>query len=184
MFVAHLPSGYLVFRALPRAWRTRVALAGALIGSVLPDLDLVYFYLVDERRHAHHTYWSHIPFYWLVIALMGIPVVGVVRRSWLPAASALLAGVLAHLLLDTVAGGIFWLHPIRDVEVVLVHVPPRYSWWVWSFVLHWSFALELVVIAGAALLSRRSPRPSYALEGAREERLGDLERAAVLAREE
>ncbi len=41
MFIAHAPAGYL----LHRLWRPRAPLWVALVASVFPDLDLLYFYL-------------------------------------------------------------------------------------------------------------------------------------------
>ena len=75
MFIAHLPAGYLWTRfivmkrgmadvASPR-YRSLMALG--LIGSLLPDVDMLYFYLIDNRQHLHHGYWTHIPLSWLML---------------------------------------------------------------------------------------------------------------------
>jgi len=50
---------------------------------VLPDLDMAYFYLIDERQRRHHTYWGHIPFAWAVAGGVGAAVLGVARRDCL-----------------------------------------------------------------------------------------------------
>jgi len=57
MFIAHLPAGYLGGLALARRagaqLRRRVILA-FMLGSVLPDIDMLYFYLLDDGRTLHH----------------------------------------------------------------------------------------------------------------------------------
>lgn len=122
-----------------------------LAASVLPDLDLFYFYFVDERRHVHHSYLPHLPLAWaaaLGAAAVVLAVLRARRTAWL-ALAILGINVLLHLVLDTVAGGIRWLWPFSDVEISLTSVRARYHPWILNFVLHWTFALELALMAAA-----------------------------------
>lgn len=161
MFIGHAPAGYLLGAALQRhssaGAGANTILAACVVGSVIPDLDLLWFYLVDDRQVVHHAYWPHLPAFWLAVAIVAVPAARAFGR--LPATAAFFAGVLAHLLLDGVAGGIRWLAPFSDVEFVLFQVPSHYGWWVLNFVLHWSFALE-VALVGAALAAHRARRRS------------------------
>ena len=64
MLTAHLPSGYIVGRLVPRFWRpVPKAMPVALVAAVLPDFDMIWFYLVDNGRVHHHRYWVHVPPY-------------------------------------------------------------------------------------------------------------------------
>lgn len=155
MLIAHLPAGWLLARRLaPILDRdgpgVRRLLVVGLAASVLPDVDLLYFYVADERRTLHHDYWTHIPIFWpiLLLAVVAVLLLGRLRIPWRDGA-ALLAGIMLHLLLDTVAGGIAWLYPWNATRLVLVDVPARFDWWVWNFVLHWSFLLEVAIILWA-----------------------------------
>ncbi len=149
MFVAHLPAGYLLTRRIaPRPSRRLLALG--LVASVLPDLDLFRFYLVDHRHVPHHAYWTHQPFWWALLAIVafGVP--------WLRSSSHRVLGlkifftnVFAHLVLDTVAGRVRWLAPFSDRYFALFHVPVRHGWWVSNFLLHWTFLPELAITAWA-----------------------------------
>lgn len=151
MLTAHLPSGYVLWRSLPRVkWGMPAALAGA----VFPDLDMLWFHFVDDRAFHHHYYWVHVPLFWLAVAAVVLPLVW--RTVWRGAALVFLAAVFLHLLLDTIAGGILWGAPVSDHLFALVEVPPTQGTWVWSFVLHWTFLLEVAVwIASMALILRR-----------------------------
>lgn len=151
MLTAHLPSGYVLWRSLPRVkWGMPAALAGA----VFPDLDMLWFHFVDDRAFHHHYYWVHVPLFWLAVAAVVLPLVW--RTVWRGAALVFLAAVFLHLLLDTIAGGILWGAPVSDHLFALVEVPPTQGTWVWSFVLHWTFLLEVAVwIAAMALILRR-----------------------------
>lgn len=151
MLTAHLPSGYVLWRSLPRVkWGMPAALAGA----VFPDLDMIWFHFVDNRAFHHHYYWVHVPLFWLAVAAVVLPLVW--RTVWRGAALVFLAAVFLHLLLDTIAGGILWGAPVSDHLFALVEVPPTQGTWVWSFVLHWTFLLEVAVwIAAMALILRR-----------------------------
>lgn len=159
MFIAHLPAGWLTTAALLRRRtvdaRSRARLiALGLLASVLPDFDLAWFYLVDERRQVHHAYLTHKPGAWLM-ALGAAALVLWMRRAgrtaWL-ALAVFGTNVMLHLVLDTTAGGIRWLWPASEAEFALSHPTARYQPWYLNFVLHWTFALE-VLITVAALAS-------------------------------
>ena len=163
MFIAHLPTGYIASALLfPRfenrgIKRVRFLLAG-IAGALIPDADLLYFYLADHRQHHHHSYFTHFPLVWLALVLLSI--------AWMRAgrtrAHAALAFIfsmngLLHMALDTVVGDIWWLAPFVDKPYALFTVPAIYKpWWV-NFILHWSFALELVLALIALCLWRSMP---------------------------
>lgn len=191
IFVAHLPAGYLLARRLaprlaaePRQvrWLTGLCLAA----SVLPDIDLVHFYLIDGRQTPHHDYWPHVPAFWLLATGTAVALFRIARAPvpW-AAVAALLAGVFLHLALDTVSGGIAWLYPYETARIVLIDVPARFDWWVWNFVLHWSFLLEIAILAWAAreigawrglqALKASCVGRIFARVGRRESRFGDLD---------
>jgi inner membrane protein len=179
VFIGHLPAGYLVTDAfLSRTPATgparRRLLALGLAASVAPDIDLLYFYLVSDRREVHHTFFPHLPLVWFG-ALAGSAVFLVLRRSspiaWLALAVVGL-NVMLHLVLDTVAGGVRWAWPWSVAEARWVEVPARYHPWYVNFLLHWTFALELVLVTAAGWLSlrrRRRPQPTAP-------RFGELQR--------
>lgn len=170
MFVAHLPAGYLATRALLRR-RTladgvrRRLMALGLAASVLPDLDLLYFFLVDERRRVHHAYVTHKPFAWigaLAVAALALRMARAGRAAWL-ALAVFGANVMLHMVLDTTAGGVRWLWPASEAEFAMAHVAARHEPWWLNFVLHWTFALEAALVAAAVawwLRGRRHAEPA------------------------
>lgn len=156
MLIAHLPAGYLMARRI--APRLAAAPAGArrlmavgLAASVLPDIDLMYFYMADGRQTLHHDYWTHIPAFWPAAVLVAAALLWLARMK-IPWREFLmfLAGIFLHLALDTPTGGIAWGWPVSLQRILLVEIPARFDWWVWSFVLHWSFLAELVIFGWAA----------------------------------
>ena len=153
MILAHLLSGYLFGRA--SGSHDRAVLIAALIGSVAPDFDMLWFYLVDQGQTHHHRFWPHIPLVWAGIAVLVLPLIAITARRWLAPAAAFLGAVMMHLVLDTVNGGIMWLWPFSDRLVTLVTVPATRSNWVLSFLTHWSVLAEIaIILAAAALLLR------------------------------
>ncbi len=162
MFIAHLPAGYIAGTLVERlaarfGYDTpRRLTAVTLLASVLPDFDLLWFYLVDQRQHLHHTYWTHIPVFWVALGIVAALIaLAIRRRDALPYIGAVTLGTLLHIVLDTVAGGIHWLYPLSSVETRWVEVPSVYGWWIANFVLHWSFALELILLGIAIWLHPR-----------------------------
>jgi inner membrane protein len=161
MFIAHLPAGYLITRYYLCVMEANFMKSSALkyyvmfglFCSVLPDFDLIYFYLIDNRQHAHHSYWTHIPMFWVLLSVSlycGAKVL--FKQNVGPASVILLVNTQLHMLLDSVAGGIYWLYPLYDEKYRLFDVTSRFDWWVWNFVLHWTFLLELLIIIAAAYL--------------------------------
>ncbi|MEP4196579.1 MAG: zinc dependent phospholipase C family protein [Aliishimia sp.] len=144
MFIAHLPAAYLVSRAFPNLSQRPL-----LIGSVLPDLDLLLVYVGGVAQH-HHNFLSHRPALWIALMIAGFAA----QSPWV---RALALGAIVHVLLDTVAGQIAWAWPLSSWTMPVVTVPARYEYWVWNFILHWSFLIELVICAGA-LYQLKNPR--------------------------
>ncbi len=153
MMIAHIPAAYLVTRRMIRfralvSKRTGCLLALGLLASVLPDIDLLYFYLIDNRQTLHHEYWTHVPAFWVAVMLF---IAGYFRLARVPipraAFAVFFANIFLHMSLDTLAGGILWLYPWDLTSFALVEVPARYGWWVWNFVLHWSFLFEIAIVA-------------------------------------
>lgn len=159
MFIGHLPAGYCLTRILQIRFDggNRQAhglyLWIGLICSVLPDLDLVYFYLIDHRQHAHHSYWTHTPFYWICTALVFLAgTIGTKRPVFIRATIIGILNIITHLLLDSIASKIRWLSPISDDGFGLFSVPSRYGWWVWNYLCHWTFTFEVMLVIMAACM--------------------------------
>jgi inner membrane protein len=157
VFIGHLPAGYLVTGALLCRWRVpeaarRRLLAAGLMASVAPDLDLLYFYFLSDRQRVHHEYFPHLPLAWVPVLAAAAVVLAASRAgrtAWLGLVIVAL-NLLGHLALDTTAGGIQWLWPFSRTEFVIAHVEARYQPWFLNFVLHWTFALELLLVVFAA----------------------------------
>lgn len=161
MFIAHLPAGYLAARGAERCGvRLRGLMASCLMGSIAPDLDLLYFYLVDSCRHHHHSYASHWPSLWLVALGTALLLLAWRRARWCILLVAFAACGVLHIAMDGVVGDIQLLAPWSHEYFALATVPARYKPWWLNFFLHWSMGIELLICAFAAVcfLARRSRR--------------------------
>lgn len=155
MIFAHFPSGYLLGRAMK--CRRGPVMWAALVGSIFPDFDLAWFYLIDPSVF-HHYYLTHIPAFWMGIAAVVLPLLWLTKGPMLPAI-AFLAAAMVHMVLDTVAGGIMWLWPWKSALIRLFIVEPTGSHWIISFIRHPSFVLEAAIIASAGVLFFTPERP-------------------------
>lgn len=160
MFFAHIPAGYLVSRALTGK-RLPAPVKGVIIagmmGGTFPDIDLLYLHLLDATPQHHHTYWTHLPIAWIGIASLTWVVTRRFNAPCRLAIASFLLAWLSHLLLDTVAGDMWWLYPLIDQPYSLVHIEAiHHPWWM-NYLLHWSMALELSIIGLAVALEARQP---------------------------
>ena len=158
MFLAHMPAGYIVSKALLSQFREERSKAKwlmclGLLGSVFPDLDMFYFYLIDKQQHQHHSYWTHIPFYW--IALLGISYLAAAiykSRTIVVTSTIFITCVLLHLALDSFAGGgIKWFHPFDHTYLRIFSIPAQNRYWIWNYLLHWTALIEFLIILIASL---------------------------------
>ena len=167
VIIGHIPAGYLVAALLQRhvrKWgvnRSQVLIA-SLAGSVAPDTDLLWFYLIDNRQYHHHTYWPHYPIVW-----GGIFAASVIcnRASIFSRPSFLLlifatAGLI-HMALDSIVGDIWWFAPWLDKPYSLFTVPARFKFWWLNFILHWSFILEIALCLSTYFVCFRAPQNRF-----------------------
>jgi inner membrane protein len=160
MFLGYIPASYLWTRYLlnrrPALFPKRqTVLAAGLMAGVLPDLDLIYFYLVDHQQHLHHGYWTHLPFFWLIVIFPWLAIGWIFRSSKITFWAIIFgSNILLHMGLDTIVG-IRWLYPFSQREYFLVQVLSQYNWWVLNFLLHWTFLVELALCAVGVIVWRR-----------------------------
>lgn len=155
MIIAHLPSGYVAARMT--GYPSGPVFWAILAGSVFPDLDLIWFYLIDDRAFHHHKYWVHAPGFWLLVAAVALPVIATLARHWLLPAVAFLAIIFLHLILDSLVGSIMWTWPFSDQLYQLFTVATTKHHWIISFMLHPSFLAEIAITIWALVLFLRRP---------------------------
>jgi hypothetical protein len=90
------------------------------------------------------------------MAVIDIPAAGLFGRH--RAAAAFIVSIFAHLILDTIGGGIVWGAPFDGSLLTLVTVPATQSHYILSFIVHWTFLLELSIWAAFAAARRRAAR--------------------------
>lgn len=131
-------------------------MAAALAGAVFPDLDLIFFYFVDNRAFHHHAYWVHAPAFAAACSALAWGLARLLARPAAPVVLAFAAAWMLHIVLDSLAGGIMWLWPLDTRLFQLVEVPATRSHWLASFLNHWTFLPEVAICVVALLVYRRS----------------------------
>ena len=72
MLIAHMPTGYIVSKALKKQPENSLILS-SLLFSIWPDLDLIYFYFFDSTKTFHHRYFPHLPIVMIVVFIITLP---------------------------------------------------------------------------------------------------------------
>lgn len=161
MFIAHGPCGYLLSiatlkRLSERPASSTVLIGAGVFGAIFPDIDLFYFYLIDERNTHHHRFFTHWPILWLGLLLCSA---WVYSKRRVGAAMLLFSlGGFSHMILDSLVSDIWWFAPFVDKPFSLAVVTDRYDPWWLNFLLHWSFAVELLICGCALALWRKRRR--------------------------
>lgn len=159
MFIGHLPAGYLLTKVLQKKLKTTQYFVVGLIGSIFPDFDIFYFYFIDQRQNSHHSYWIHIPIYWLIIATVTCLLLWFLKKKdYFIATIIFFSNVFLHLILDTIVGKIAWLLPLTEKVYYIFDVPDRHDFWVYNFIFHWTFVFEIAIIALAIYVFVKSRR--------------------------
>lgn len=163
MIIGHFPAGFVFSRLLVsklagRGFDLRYVVLAGVVGAIAPDLDMFYFYLIDNRQHHHHTYWPHFPIVWLsLLVVFSLWFLLAAKKTTALLGLVFSANGLVHMLLDSIVGDIWWFAPILDKPFTIFTVPALYDPWWLNFVFHWSFSLELIVISWAIILWYREP---------------------------
>lgn len=150
MLTAHLPAGYCLGKG---TGLTGWSFAAVMVGSVFPDLDMLFFLFVDHGAIHHHRYWVHVPLFWAIVGALILPFLRGSR--WMRPALAFLTAIFLHLLLDSISGGILWGAPFDSRLHALVTVPASQPHWILSFLLHWTFLLEILIWGLAGIFYAR-----------------------------
>lgn len=155
MLIAHFPAGYLIAKLTQKTGHvlSKSAFAATLIGAVIPDIDMIWFWTLDHRQHHHHGYFTHWPSFWLLVFVVGLAVSLLLsRRDWIVAVCMFFLGTLSHVVLDSVAAPIMWMAPLSDRWFELSHVPASSYGATYALVMHWTFGLELMLCLTAAVV--------------------------------
>ncbi|MGP0171638.1 metal-dependent hydrolase [Pseudomonas sp. NCHU5208] len=163
MFIGHLPAGYISAKLLLKRFANtgisaRLFIFFGVLGGLAPDFDMFYFYFVDNRQSHHHTYWPHYPLLWLgLLAVSCAWFKFAANRSGAALMLIFSIGGFIHMLLDSIVGDIWWFAPFIDKPYAMFTVEAVYKPWWLNFILHWSFLLEILVLAWACYLWRSKP---------------------------
>ena len=168
MLLAHAPAGYLLTRFLSRTvYKNKVVpersnplyrkmMIAGIIGGILPDFDFIYHIFVGSAQTSHHAYWTHMPFFWLII--MGILfLTGEIlkKKRFQMVASVLCVSALVHLMLDTLTGVIYWFYPLSSKGLNIFTITDVHVWWVENFMYHWTFLIEITIVTAAGIIFLR-----------------------------
>jgi membrane-bound metal-dependent hydrolase YbcI (DUF457 family) len=151
MIFGHLPAGYITSKLLLNKFQNRSVNANIFIfwgmfGAIAPDIDLLYYLLMDpsQPEHHHHKYLTHFPIFWLALLLISLLWLRLRHRSSQNAASAVIFTLngFIHIVLDTITGHIFWLAPFMDKPFSLIADSSRGA----DYFTHWTFGFEIFLI--------------------------------------
>lgn len=103
---SHVAGGYVAISVIDSIYPNLgfgsggLLLAG-LVGSVLPDIDFVFFKYVKD----HHNSWLHTPIFWIILYVI-VFIIGIVvqNNGIIIYNTAFLIGTITHLFLDWFSG--------------------------------------------------------------------------------
>ena len=155
MLISHVPAGYIITRIADnilsrqqiRAIHRRAFYFWAFVGSVFPDIDMFYYYFIDKRQHLHHEYLTHIPFFWICSISLTMLFSAILKKHAARIYIYIFSiNIFLHLFLDTLIGKIKWLYPFSEKFIFFFDVPTVYDNWIWNFVIHWTFMIEILIV--------------------------------------
>ena len=162
MLVAHAPAGYLLGRVLSRTLLRdtfqpeqkkrlhRYLMTAAVLGGIFPDFDFFYHIVIDSSQTPHHSYFTHMPVFWLATWFMLTGMGMILRnRAFIAVTTAFCLSALLHLALDTLTGVIYWFYPLSARGVNVFKVADVHRWWVENYTHHWTFIIEIIITTTA-----------------------------------
>jgi inner membrane protein len=161
MIIGHLPAGYILTKKLQHYFEYSQYLWVGLLASILPDFDILYIihtYFFYDKIESHHNYWTHIPFFWLVAALIILVAFTIKKRGNYRLISLFFfCNIILHIFLDFLTGGkIKWFYPLSDKSFSLFEGPALYRLWI--FPIRWTLSFEIILILWALIIFMKSKR--------------------------
>jgi inner membrane protein len=148
MIFSHAPGGFIAAFVTKRWWtrsltkkQITILYIVSMIAAVLPDIDVIYFYLFDATvRHRQHI--THSLFLYLLIWLI-FYTIGFFKKSQVLKSTGfiLFIGGFFHLLLDSVTTGVPWFYPQSLRTWGLLNLP----WFNFDFVYEHLFLFTLSI---------------------------------------
>jgi inner membrane protein len=170
MIIAHGPAGYLLTKifantllrnsmsSLHDPKRYNLLILAGIIGGIMPDFDFVYHIFIDSDRTPHHSYITHMPFFWLSLMSLLIVTGTLLKKPFFTAVSTVMCSAsLLHLIFDTLTGEIYWLYPFSMHPFNVFSVHGTYIWWVHNYMYHWTFLIEITTVTIAMGVFLRIP---------------------------
>lgn len=157
MIFGHLPAGYITSKLLLKNFQNcsvnaNVFIFWGMLGAIAPDIDLLYYLLIDpsQPQHHHHKYVTHFPIFWLTLLLISLLWLLLHHSHSQNAASSFIFTLngFIHIVLDTITGHILWLAPFMDRPFSLIKDSSEGV----HYFTHWTFGLEIVLIFFALLV--------------------------------
>jgi len=128
MYLAHLPSGYLLGKFLQNKLKVDKYLPYSLIGSIAPDFDLIYAEIVNYP-YDHRYLPTHTLFAWLAGLLLFLMLRKLLSLKLdIKVLIFFFSGVLTHLILDTIVGEIMWLYPFNRTFFGILKLRENFYW--------------------------------------------------------
>jgi inner membrane protein len=155
VFIAHIPAGFLLTQRLLHAKQAPgtpmygYLLLLGMFAAAFPDCDFIYAHLIDHMRYLHHSYWTHIPLFWLCLYAVTYLLTMQYAMARL-IAQIVCFNALLHCVLDTTSGGILWLYPWSGHFFRLMSFPPHHGGWHIDILWQSTFLPELLIIGFAS----------------------------------
>lgn len=176
MIIAHGPAGYLLTKLFANSFfrnslsptqdskHYNLLILSGIIGGIMPDFDFVYHIFIDSDRTPHHSYITHMPFFWICMMSLLLIAGKLLKKPCLSAVSITVCGAaLLHLICDTVTGEIYWLYPFSMHPFNVFAVHGTYIWWVHNYMYHWTFLIEITIVTIAMVVFLRVPETIHHL---------------------
>lgn len=121
MIFAHGPLGFTLAWLTKPLWKTSPTKRFAFwmyvvgfIGGAAPDLDLLYYYLIDAST-SHREMITHTPFLYIVTYLIiGTVLLSLKKKKAFLGFSIFIAGTISHLLTDGIVSQIRYFYPLSN----------------------------------------------------------------------
>lgn len=149
MLIGHLPAGYFLTRFLIKKAKlplNKLWLGLGLLGSVLPDFDIIYPILFKNSIGSHRLFFTYIPLFWVVLIIICLSLYFLYKKPWIKYSVLIIfANVFLHLLLDTAFVGVRWLWPFYDGLIGVYNVGLTGGFIVPNYFEHWYWYLEIAL---------------------------------------
>lgn len=159
MIFSHAPAGFIATFATRYFWnkkltkkQTYILYLIGIIAGIFPDIDVIYYYLINASTR-HRELITHSPFFYILIWIILYIIAYLTKKQILKSLGLIIfTSSLSHFILDSITTGIPWFYPFSTRTWGLLNLPWFNFQFIYEHLFIFIFSIEALIFLIAVVI--------------------------------